>query len=74
MGSKTLALRFLNRAELLRNGLAHSQKDLVHGSSWEKLISLVEWIELVVERSDREVEERAARNAEGYADGLWTSA
>jgi hypothetical protein len=74
MGSKASAVRSLKRAEVLRNGLAHSQQDLVHGSSWEDLISLIEWLEVVVDHSDREVEERAARNAAGYADGLWTSA
>jgi hypothetical protein len=74
MNGKAFALRSLKRAELLRNGLAHSQRDLSYGSSWESLISLAEWIELVVERSDREVEEKATRNADGYADGLWTSA
>jgi hypothetical protein len=74
MGSKGAANRSLRRAELLRNELAHSQQDLTHGSSWESLISLIEWIETVVDRSDAEVEEGAAKHAEDYADGLWTSA
>jgi CBS domain-containing protein len=73
MGDKTAATQSLRRIESLRNELAHSQQDLANGSSWEDVISLVEWIERVVDRSDAEVEQRAARSAEGYADGLWTS-
>jgi hypothetical protein len=74
MNGKKFAHRSFGLAELLRNELAHSQQDLSYGSSWENLISLVELIESVVEHSDREVEDKAARNADGYADGLWTSA
>lgn len=74
LGSKTKALDLLKRAEDLRNLLAHSQQDLVKGSSWEDVISLVEWVEAVVHASDQQVEQ-AARNAAGRGrDSLWASA
>lgn len=73
LGGAKASKRLLERAEALRNGLAHSQQDLAHGSSWVQLISLIETLETIVDRSDREVEDRAAKCAAGYADELWTS-
>lgn len=74
LGSKTQARDYLTRAEKLRDLLAHSQRDLARGSSWEKTIDLVEWIEAVVNTSDRCVEEEASKSAERGESGLWASA
>jgi hypothetical protein len=64
LGTVDDAVDLLRRAEALRNLLAHSQQDLVQGSSWEKTIDLVASIEAIVLASDQEVEEVANRSAE----------
>lgn len=56
LGGKKAGAKFLKRAEALRDLLAHSQQDLVEGSSWEELIDLVEGLEVVLERSDDLIE------------------
>jgi hypothetical protein len=72
-GSKTKASHHLRHAEDLRNLLAHSHQDLVKGSSWETVIGLVEWIEIVVHASDQHVEQEARNAAELGQDTLWSS-
>lgn len=74
LGSKSQAINFLKRAEDLRNRLAHSEQDLVKGSSWDSVISLVEWVESVVHVSDQHVEQIAVRAAQRDEAGLWASA
>jgi hypothetical protein len=64
----------LKKAEALRNFLAHSQQNLVEGSSWEELIDLVEWLEQRLSDSDNLVEKRAAAEAKEGHTGLWSSA
>jgi hypothetical protein len=73
LGNERDAIRLLRRAEDLRNLLAHSQQDLVQGSSWEELIGIVQSIEKVVDTSDARVEEEAKAVATGGLDGLWAS-
>ncbi len=53
----------LIQAEDLRNLLAHSQQDVIEGTSWENLFKLVEWIENFLHRSDDLVEQEACRAA-----------
>jgi hypothetical protein len=74
IGAVHEARAFLKRAEDLRNLLAHSQNDLVQGSSWVELIGLVQEIEILVQKSDELVEKEARRLAVDYRDGLWASA
>lgn len=71
---KTNAKTQLELAENLRNLLAHGQQNLVEGSSWEGLIDLTEWIERVVDKSDEQVESRAATSAQQGLGDLWSSA
>jgi len=71
LGTKAQALVLLKRAEDLRNLLAHSQQDLVKGSSWEEVIALVEWVEAVIHRSDEEVEQQAKNLGGRLQEGLW---
>lgn len=63
----------LGRAERLRNKLAHSQLDLVQGTSWEKLIDLVEAIQKLVHRSDEVIEEEVRDLRKRDSDGLWVA-
>ena len=56
LGSKSRAKRVLEDAEKLRNNLAHSQPDLVGGSSWTEQIKLVQTIEEIISRSDGLIE------------------
>jgi hypothetical protein len=65
---------FLSKAEDLRNLLAHSQQDIIEGSSWEELFQLVKWIEYFVHRSDDIVDRNAIKASNNYKDGLWASA
>jgi hypothetical protein len=74
IGGKDKAKGFLVRAEALRDLLAHSQQDLTEGSSWEEMIDVVEWVEAVVHKSDRLVEEKAVQSAAGNPNLLWNSA
>ena len=62
--------RFLRQAEKLRNVLAHSQHDLVDGSSWEQTIEMVEWIENGVHASDLQVEQLASSYAVRYEEDV----
>jgi hypothetical protein len=71
MGSKTKARKRLSEAENLRNTLAHSQYDLVEGSSWTNLIDLVQWVTGLISTSDAAVEARASEMARGYIGALW---
>ncbi len=64
LGGKNAGARFLKRAEALRDLLAHSQQDLVEGTSWEELIDLVEGLEVVLERSDDLMEATTSRRAD----------
>lgn len=65
----------LKRAESLRNHLAHSQDDIVRGSSWEKVIALVQWVEEVVHASDVLIERNAGRSLKRKSGpDLWASA
>jgi len=74
LGTKSQARALLKRAEDLRNLLAHSQKNLVHRSSWPETIDLVELVEAVVHTSDEQLEQEARNSAEQGEDGLWQSA
>src|SRR3972149_4353113 len=72
--SRNEARSLLKRAEHLRNNLAHSQHDIVKGSSWKKTIQLVERVEVVVLASDERVEKKAMSSANRGKRGLWASA
>lgn len=56
LGGPKEAGDFLAKAESLRNGLAHSSHDLVSGSSWPEVLSLVRKLELAIESSDATLE------------------
>jgi hypothetical protein len=68
--SKGKGEELLGEAEKLRDRLAHSQQDLVEGTSWQELIDLVEAMEAFVQRSDELVEEEAKSSAKG-GPSLW---
>ena len=70
LDSKKQAERLLKNAEDLRNGLAHSQQDLVQGSSWKAQIEVIQKIEELVRRSDDTVEQEA-KSARKSVDELW---
>jgi hypothetical protein len=65
LGSKGTAASLLRKAEDLRNRLAHSQQDLVQGTSWPVLIEVIESLEAMVHRSDDAVEEMAKTSGKG---------
>lgn len=71
LGSKKKARQYLSSAEKLRNILAHSQYDLVVGSTWADLIDLVQRIEATISVSDDLVEARAIEMAQGDLGSLW---
>lgn len=72
--SKNKTATLLKHAEDLRNNLAHSQLDLVKGTTWEKLLELIDQIQAFVFRSDEVVEELARfQSGDVSPDGLWTS-
>jgi hypothetical protein len=71
LGSKAKAKKYLGDSEKLRNTLAHSQYDLVEGSTWTSLIDLVQWVAGVIAMSDAAVEARASEVARGYIGALW---
>jgi hypothetical protein len=60
----------LGEAEKLRDKLAHSQQDLVEGTSWQELIDLVEKMEELVHRSDDAVE-LGAKSSKRDGPSLW---
>jgi hypothetical protein len=72
LDSKKQAERLLKKAEDIRNRLAHSQQDLVQGSSWQVLIELIETVEDLVHRSDDAVE-REAKSVRKSVDALWVA-
>lgn len=61
----------LERIEVLRNNLAHSQYNIAHGSNWVDLIALVEWMSAFVHSSDRNVEARAVAQSAMESGTLW---
>jgi hypothetical protein len=69
--SKGKGERFLRESEKLRDRLAHSQQDLVEGTTWPELIDLVEKMEALVHRSDDEVEQNA-QSSKKDGPSLWT--
>jgi hypothetical protein len=72
LGNKKEAGKLLVKAEDLRNRLAHSQLDLVQGTSWQVQIKTIQKIEAVVHRSDEAVEQMAKHSAQGLGS-LWIS-
>lgn len=73
LGSKSMTRDLLGGAERLRNDLAHSQLDLAHGTSWERILKRVEGIEKFVHTSDQIIEQQAQRLRDGFDDGLWVA-
>ena len=71
LGSKGETTTWLKSSEKLRDTLAHSHYDLVQGTSWEDLLDLVEWMEKVIQASDRCVEKRAQQGAQNGVGELW---
>ena len=69
MSSKTQSAALLSKAEDLRNRLAHSQQDLVQGTSWPALIELAQSLEAIVHTSDDAVEEISKASGKG-SNGL----
>jgi hypothetical protein len=69
LGSKSKAKSLLRDAEGLRNSLAHSQADLIEGSTWEELIDLVTALEFVVAHSDQQIEDGSQPGVSGPS--LW---
>ena len=70
LGGKKHVDSLLKKAEDLRNRLAHSQQDLVQGTSWQSLIEVVEGLEALVHRSDDAVEQEA-KSVNKSVDELW---
>lgn len=70
--SKGKAQSVFKDAEDLRNRLAHSQEDLVQGSSWKAQIELIEKIEELVHCSDDTVEQEA-KSVRKSVDELWVA-
>ena len=68
--SKRKGEGLLGEAEKLRNRLAHSQHDLVEGTSWTELIDLIEKMEALVHRSDDAVEHEA-KSSKKDGPSLW---
>jgi hypothetical protein len=70
IASKNQGSQMFKTAEELRNRLAHSQQDLVQGSTWKEQIELVAKVEKLVHLSDDAIEKEAkASGASG--DDLW---
>jgi hypothetical protein len=63
LGSKARAKEWLEDVESLRNTLAHSQPSLAGRSGWSPVITLVQSIEGMLERSDSLLEQRAVDGA-----------
>lgn len=74
LGSKSNAKKLLGKAERLRNDLAHSQLDLVHGTSWAVLLDQVQAIEKLIHRSDQIIEEKFRQPDQSRQGGLWVFA
>ena len=70
LDNRKKAENLLKEAEDLRNRLAHSQQDLVQGTSWTAQIGVVEKIEELVHRSDDTVEQEA-KAVRKSVDELW---
>lgn len=64
LGAKRNARSVLARAEQLRDRVAHSQLDLVSGSSWTELARTVTTIEALLDCSDKLVEAKSAGGEE----------
>lgn len=62
---------FLEKAEVLRNHLAHSQYDLTSGSSWEIQIDLLRRVDSMLSLSDELVEKNCADKADAFMSMLW---
>ena len=73
LASKGKADELLREAEKLRDKLAHSQQDLVEGTSWQELIGLIDQMEALVHRSDDTIEQEA-RSSKKDGPSLWTVA
>ena len=73
LAPKAKAKTHLERVENLRNLLAHGQQNLVEGTSWDDLIDLTEWIEMVLGKSDEQVESRAEKSKQEGLGDLWSS-
>lgn len=58
LGTLEEAEAMFKRAEVLRNDLAHSQHDLVEGSSWAEQIELLTKMEAVIHTSDERIAKR----------------
>jgi hypothetical protein len=72
--SKKTLESMLKHAEDLRNNLAHSQLDLVSGTTWEDLLQLLNSIQDFVCQSDKVVEELAGvLSSDVCSDELWIS-
>jgi hypothetical protein len=69
--SKSNGKDLLDEVEKLRNRLAHSQQDLVEGTTWPELIEVIERMEALVHRSDDAVE-RLALSGKDDKPALWT--
>lgn len=74
LGGKSKADSLLKCVEKLRNNLAHSQHDLVDGTTWEDIIGVIEQTEEIVRNSDQQVELMALGHSLRDDDGLWASA
>jgi hypothetical protein len=70
LGGKKKAESVLRLAEDLRNRLAHSQHDLVQGTSWPALIEVIENLEALVHKSDDAVEQMA-KSSSRNSNALW---
>ena len=72
--SKNKTEDLLKHAEDLKNNLAHSQLDLVKGTTWEEMLEPIDQIQAFVNRSDEVVEELARfQSGDVSRDGLWIS-
>src|SRR5260370_27966359 len=69
--SRERSCRLSRESEKLRDRLAHSQQDLVEGTTWHELIDLVKKMEALVHRSDDEVEQ-SAQSSKKDGPSSWT--
>jgi hypothetical protein len=68
LGTEHEAATMFERAEELRNDLAHSQHDLVGGSSWVDQIQLLSKMEAVIHTSDEVIAHEGLKVKNGEAD------
>lgn len=73
ISSKSEGRRLFERAQTLRDLLAHGQASLVEGTTWEDLTKTVAWMESALEASDNEIEKLANQDGANYVEKFWSA-